>query len=105
MSDSETPWDQYLGKLVMVQLRTQPYIGVTREDLIPVTGADGEFMSTPLVRGFVQSVLKDGDDHYMVIRTTDPDQKLSANVVEIALSVKRDIGYLTTVQSSKVQLA
>jgi hypothetical protein len=99
---SETnPWKLYRGKHVLIQLRSQPYIGVTREELIP-TAADGEFMSTPVVRGVIDDVFESGDDTYFVLSTTDPDESLKQNKVLIVLSVKRDVGYLTMVTSSKI---
>ena len=98
--NNENHWDRYLGKVVMVQLRHQPYIGVTGEDMQPAVSEDG-FMNTPLIRGTVKEV----SGTRLVLETTDPNPSLGSNKVFIDLDAERDVGYLTTVERSLVSVA
>lgn len=100
MSEEEkkSSWDKYKGKTVVVQLRTQPYIGITSENLIPATSEEG-FLNTPLIRGSVVEV----SGNRMVLQTTDPDPNLSENKVFIDLDAERDVGYLTTIERPRIR--
>lgn len=96
MSNNVQYWSKYVDQIVMIQLRSQPYIGVTGEDLVPAASEEG-FMNTPLLRGIVKSANAVGDSVRVVLETTDPNPAFPDNRVCIDLDAVRDIGYLTTV--------
>lgn len=97
-------WDKYKGKVVVIQLRTQPYIGITGEDMVPATTEEG-FMNTPLMRGKVVEVSEHGEGSRMIIETSDPNPEFAQNKVQIDVDPDRDIGYLTVVSRSLIQTA
>ena len=33
-------WEKYIEQVVVVQLRTQPYIGITGEEMVPATNGE-----------------------------------------------------------------
>jgi len=85
----------------MIQLRNQPYVGVTGVDMQPaMVGSEGaapELSSTPLLRGIVKSA----EGCHLVLSTTDPDPDLRNDVL-IDLNSDRDIGYITTINAKLV---
>ena len=97
-------WERYRGKTIMLQLRTQPYIGITGEHLEPVLSEQG-FGTSPVVRGKVTDLWESDGETMMEIQTMDPNPELPNNKVFILLSTKRDIGYVTVVEASRIQVA
>jgi hypothetical protein len=81
-----------IGKPVMLQLRNQPYIGVTGTPMQPAVSEDG-FMTTPLIQG----ILREIEGKHFTVETTDPDRSLN-NKVYITVSLD-DIGMITRIEA------
>ena len=112
MSDEETVkknyWEKYKGQTVLIQLRAQPYVGVTSVQLEPVMLNDeqgvptGQLHQTPILRGTVVAVEGNGEmGARMTLETSDPNPQL-VNTVEIDLDPDRDIGFLSVVKKSLI---
>lgn len=94
-------WEKYKGKVVAIQLRAQPYIGITGD--LEAASTENGFMSTPVVRGKVTDVEYVGAHTYLKLTTTDPDPNLPDNVVEILMDAERDVGYLTIIEKNLIR--
>jgi hypothetical protein len=97
-------WEKYIGKTLIVQLRTQPYIGISGEHLEPVATEQG-YGTSPVIRGHVTEVWDAGEETMMELQTTDPNPELLNNKVYILLNTNRDIGYITTIEATRIQTA
>lgn len=114
MSEEENGWSQYLNKVVIIQLREQPLIGITGESLDPITNhmidpslkdSPVEYASQPFVRGTVTKVWRDGEDTLLELQSNDPNPGFPDNKVSTLISARRDVGYLTTIEASRIAVA
>lgn len=98
-------FEKLVGKPVMIQLKHQPYIGITGIPMQPLlaTSPDGtsrEFVSTPLIHG----ILREVEMPFISVETTDPDGD-SPNRLLVTLNVS-EIGIFTTyIEKSLIQQA
>lgn len=93
-------WEKYVGMLVILQLRTQPYIAISSERLEPVMNEEG-IANTPVVRGLVKSVHENGEGVRMILEQGDPNGELT-NKIDLDLDPDRDIGYLSIARASLI---
>ena len=95
---NETIWHKYLNKLVLIQLRNQPYIAISGEEHAPVMQGEGELLTTPLLAGVVVGV----NGTWITVECPDPDPAKSDCKAKIALQAERDIGYITEIERNRV---
>ncbi len=87
-------WSRYVNKSVLIQLRSQPYIGVTgiKGPPQPIANEDGQFMNAPILI----CVVREAAEGYLVVEHTGPG--VEKGVIVTQLNCDRDIGYISTVK-------
>lgn len=91
-------WDRYVQKSVLVQLRTQPYIGVSGMLPQPIMDEAGNFANTAILTGIVTEVM----DGYLVLKHPDPLDEEKRRYVYTQLNCDRDVGYISVTDESRI---